>query len=517
MDICIIGAGYVGLVTAACLAEAGNRVACVEKDGARLEALARGHSPIREPGLDGILAQTRRDGRLRFAADLADGARGAEIVFIAVGTPPRADGRADLSGVLECAERLATVLDRETTVAVKSTVPVGTCERLQGILDASRQRRPGAGRVSVASNPEFLAEGRAVADFRRPDRIVIGSDDAVALARLRALYAPFDPGGTRVLCMDTRSAELAKYASNALLAARISLVNELARIAARVDADIEPVCRAAGADPRIGSRYLRAGAGFGGSCLPKDVLALIGMAEDHGEPAELLRSVHRVNAAQTQLLADAIAGHFAGRLAGRRIAVWGLAFKAGTDDLRDSPSVALVRRLLAAGAWVKAYDPAAGTAAASALPHARLEVAPDADAALDGAEALAVMTEWPEFAHADPARLAGRPGLGAVFDGRNLYEPEAVRRQGLAYYGIGRGRPPTLAAEAGAGNGKASEIDDTGAAGREAAGIEIAPTPTIAPATAHAGRLARHGACPAPGSDQAAGAGLRPHPAFRPS
>jgi len=478
MNVSIIGAGYVGLVTAACLAQAGHRVACVEKDAARLALLERRKAPIHEPGLDDLLEEGCRAGRLSFTADMARGVREAEIVFIAVGTPPAPDGRADLAGVLQCAGRLAACLDHEATVVLKSTVPVGTCERVQGLFDAAP--RPAGGRVSVASNPEFLAEGRAIADFRRPDRIVIGTTDAAAERRLRALYAPFDPTGERLMRMDVRSAEFAKYASNAMLAARVSMVNELARIAARLDADIEPVCRAMGADPRIGSRYLSAGAGFGGSCLPKDILALIGMAADHGEPAELLRSVHRVNESQATLIVRMISDHFGGRLENRVVAVWGLAFKAGTDDMRAAPSLVLIRALLGAGARVQAYDPVAARGGDVGLAHAGLTLAPDAWTAVAPADALAVMTEWPEFRQADPARLAAQARLRAVFDGRNLYDPQTLRGHGLAYYGIGRGRP--------------------------------LPAPRTGDGPA---RPIGHGDCLPGRPDPAAGMGLRTEPAFR--
>jgi len=439
MNLAVIGAGYVGLVTGACLADVGNRVHCVDRDTAKLHLLRGGHLPIYEPGLDVLVARNAAAGRLAFTGDLVAAVADADAVFIAVGTPSREDGAADLGQVLQAARDIARVATRDLLIVIKSTVPVGTCDRVREVTEAELARRGAPCELRVASNPEFLKEGRAVDDFQRPDRIVIGTSDDEACLLLRALYAPYNRNHDRLICMDIRSAEFTKYASNAMLAARISLMNELAFLAERVDADIESVRRGTGADPRIGYDFLYAGAGYGGSCLPKDVRALIRLAQEYGAPADILGSVQAVNLRQRVLLYEKLAGFFRGRLAGRTIAVWGLAFKPATDDIREAPAIDLIRRLLRAGAN-----------ALRALGHDGFSMADDAQAACRGADALVVMTEWREFKSPDFRGLARMLRSRAVFDARNLYDPGYVRSCGLRYEGVGRGQaaPRTAAAAA---------------------------------------------------------------------
>ncbi|MDX3907853.1 MAG: UDP-glucose/GDP-mannose dehydrogenase family protein [Pigmentiphaga sp.] len=438
MNLAVIGAGYVGLVTGACLADVGNKVHCVDSDPAKLRLLRGGHLPIYEPGLEALVARNTASGRLVFTADLASAVADADVVFIAVGTPPCEDGAADLGHVLQAALDIARTAARDTLVVVKSTVPVGTCDRVREVMEAELARRGVPHELRVASNPEFLKEGHAIDDFQRPDRIVIGTDDDEGCALLRALYAPYNRNRDRLICMDIRSAEFTKYASNAMLAARISLMNELADLAERVQADIEAVRRGTGADPRIGYHFLYAGAGYGGSCLPKDVRALIRLAEEYGAPTDILSSVQAVNLRQRTLLYQKLERFFRGRLAGRTVAVWGLAFKPETDDIREAPAIYLAGRLLRAGATVRAYDPAAGANALRALGGERFSIAEDAYAACQDADALVVMTEWREFKSPDFRGLARLLRGRAVFDARNLYDPRYVEACGLRYEGVGR-------------------------------------------------------------------------------
>ncbi|HET8747348.1 MAG TPA: UDP-glucose/GDP-mannose dehydrogenase family protein [Ramlibacter sp.] len=441
MKITVIGSGYVGLVTGACLADTGNHVLCIDYDAGKIERLKNGEIPIHEPGLDAVCARGLAAGRLRFSTDYAEAVAHAAVVFIAVGTPSDEDGSADLSHVLEAARELGRRMNRDTLVVVKSTVPVGTSDKVRAAAEEELRKRGVPHRVSVASNPEFLKEGVAVEDFMRPDRIVVGVDPADTTSRetLRELYAPFNRNHDRVLFMDVRSSEFTKYASNCMLAVRISFMNELANLADRVGVDIEQVRRGVGADPRIGPQFLYAGAGFGGSCFPKDLRALIHTSEESGEPAEMMRAAQNVNTRQRRLLADKVVQHFGGRLQGRTIALWGLAFKANTDDVREASSLAIIDVLLQAGAQVRAYDPEATANAERAL-HGRAGVSfvPSAPAALEGADALVVVTEWLEFRSPDFEVLARALKAKVLFDGRNLYDPAAVRKAGLAYYGIGR-------------------------------------------------------------------------------
>jgi UDPglucose 6-dehydrogenase len=437
MNIAVVGTGYVGLVTGACFAQAGQHVMCIDKDKKKIAALGQGRAPFHEPGLDELISAGLASGELRFQAGLNTGRclDCIDVIFLAIGTPTAADGRACLNDLLDCVGTLARELRRNTIVVVKSTVPVGTCERIQAILDTQCPQLPKP-RFVVASNPEFLAEGRAVADFQHPERIVIGCADEGARRVLRDLYQPFLTGA-RILNMDIRSAEFAKYACNAMLAARISMVNELACIAGRLDVDMRAVCGVLGSDSRIGPHYLQPGAGYGGSCLPKDLRALMSMARDYGEPADMLHSVETVNVGQARRLFDAIATCLAYEFEGRCVALWGLAFKAQTDDLREAPSLTLIHELLDAGARVRAHDPAAGPSAAALIPLPMFEVCRDAYAACEGADILVVMTDWEEFKEPDFALLAAKLKIGAVFDCRQLYETESLRRHGLLHWMVG--------------------------------------------------------------------------------
>ncbi len=445
MNLAVIGTGYVGLVTGACLADVGNRVTCVDRDPAKLATLQAGRIPIHEPGLDAVVARNVAAERLSFTDDLTAAVRHADLVFIAVGTPPREDGSADLAHVLAAARAIAQAVERDLVVVVKSTVPVGTCDKVRDTIRAELRARGLDVRVAVASNPEFLKEGNAVDDFQRPDRIVIGTDDDQALRLLRALYAPYNRNRDRLIDMDVRSSEFTKYASNAMLATRISFMNELAQLAEKLGADIEQVRHGTGADPRIGPHFIYAGAGYGGSCFPKDVQALTHMADEQGLEAPLLRSVQAVNTRQKRVLFDKVSGFLRDRLAGSTIALWGLAFKPNTDDVREAPALELVRALLAAGAKVRAYDPVAAENARKEIDSPDLEIVERAHDACVGADVLVVITEWREFKSPDFRWLASTLRQPAVFDGRNLYDPEFVESCGLRYFGIGR-RPANAAA-----------------------------------------------------------------------
>lgn len=441
MKISVIGSGYVGLVTGACLADTGNHVLCVDRDEGKIQRLRQGGIPIHEPGLDAVVARGLAAGRLKFTTSYDEAVAHAAVVFIAVGTPSDEDGSADLSHVLAAARELGRRMQRDTLVITKSTVPVGTSDKVRAAVQDELRQRGVAHRVTVASNPEFLKEGLAVEDFMRPDRIVVGiaADDTTSRETFREMYAPFNRNHDRILFMDVRSAEFTKYASNCMLAVRISFMNELANVADRLNVDIEQVRRGVGADPRIGPHFLYAGAGFGGSCFPKDLRALIHTADEVGESPELMRAAQNVNTRQRRLLADKIVRHFGGTLQGRTIALWGLAFKANTDDVREASSLAIIDVLLDAGAQVRAYDPAARETAAHALQgRAGVRFVDSAAQAVDGADALAVVTEWLEFRSPDFGELARRLKARVLFDGRNLYDPPAVRRAGLAYEGIGR-------------------------------------------------------------------------------
>jgi UDPglucose 6-dehydrogenase len=441
MKVTIFGTGYVGLVTGACLAEMGNHVICVDVDAAKIERLKRGEIPIYEPGLESIVRRNHASGQLDFTVDAAPAITHGEVIFIAVGTPPDEDGSADLKYVLEVARTIGQHLDRYAVVVNKSTVPVGTADRVREAVASELALRSAAVGYDVASNPEFLKEGAAVEDCLRPDRIIVGASSERAVAVLRKLYAPFNRNHERMVVMDERSAELTKYAANAMLATKISFMNEIANIAERVGADVELVRQGIGSDPRIGYHFIYPGAGYGGSCFPKDVQALERTARSHGYEAHLLSAVEAVNLQQKGKLFELISRHFDGRLAGRTIALWGLAFKPNTDDMREASSRHLMEALWKAGAKVRAFDPEAREEARRLYGERDdLLLCEHAYDALQGADVLVVVTEWKAFRSPDFARIRASLVDPAIFDGRNLYDPAAVEEAGLAYYGIGRGR-----------------------------------------------------------------------------
>ena len=438
MNVTVIGTGYVGLVTGACLADAGNTVFCLDVDKGKIARLNEGQIPIFEPGLEPVVKRNREAGRLRFSTDVAASVAHGELQLIAVGTPPGEDGSADLQHVLDAARAIGRHMQGYKVVVTKSTVPVGTADKVkQAIIQELKKRGTGSD-FTVVANPEFLKEGAAVEDFMRPDRIIIGSDDTRAVALLRQLYAPFQRNRERVIVMGVRSAELTKYAANSMLATRISFMNEVANLAEAIGADIEEVRRGIGSDPRIGYQFLYAGAGFGGSCFPKDVKALQRSAGEAGHPLKLLAAVEAVNEAQKHVLAGKIRRHF-GSLSGKTIALWGLAFKANTDDMREAPSLSLIDDLTREGASVQAYDPAAGHEARKLFEkNGNVKIVDSAIDALEAADALAIVTEWQEFRSPDFAAIREKLKTPAIFDGRNLYDPAAVRAQGLEYFPIGR-------------------------------------------------------------------------------
>ncbi|HYA47726.1 MAG TPA: UDP-glucose/GDP-mannose dehydrogenase family protein [Burkholderiales bacterium] len=438
MKIAIVGTGYVGLVTGACFAEVGNEVLCLDVDEKKVRTLEAGGIPIYEPGLAEVVKRNAAAGRLHFTTDVARAVQFGVVQCIAVGTPPDEDGSADLQHVLEAARNIGRHMSEYRVVVDKSTVPVGTADKVRAAIAEELAKRAVEVPFAVVSNPEFLKEGAAVEDFMRPDRVVVGSDDAQATQIMHTLYAPFQRSHERFLLMDVRSAELTKYAANAMLATRISFMNELANLAERLGADIEEVRKGIGSDPRIGYQFLYAGIGYGGSCFPKDVKALIRTAEEAGGTLPVLEAVEEVNTEQKRVLAKKILKRF-GKLSGRRIAVWGLAFKPNTDDMREAPSRVLVEELLSNGAAVSAYDPVAMPAAKGEFAGLKgLDYAGSPLAALENADALAVVTEWKEFRSPDFQEIRRRLKTPAVFDGRNLYDPQELKRHGLEYYPIGR-------------------------------------------------------------------------------
>lgn len=442
MHITIYGSGYVGLVTAACIAEAGNHTLCIDTDEDKVDRLRRGESTIYEPGLKGLLDRGLESGRLRFASDVSRGVEFGLFQFVAVGTPPLEDGSADLRHVLSVASSIGRYMRGHRVIVVKSTVPVGTSGQIRAAVANEIEARGVDLEFDVIANPEFLREGAAVDDFMKPDRIIIGADDARAAEALKALYDPFNRNRDRAIVMDPRSAELTKYAANAMLATRISFMNEMAGVAERLGADIESVRVGIGSDPRIGYGYIYPGCGFGGSCLPKDVRALVSSSAAAGHDMELMQAVQRVNQRQQRLLFDRISSYFDGRLEGKVIALWGLSFKPNTDDMREASSRALMEALWEAGCSVRAYDPVAMDAARRLYPdQPRLVLCPSAEDAVKGADALAVATEWREFRSPDFAVLKSSLTAPVVFDGRNVYEPEHMRRIGFEYFGFGRGAP----------------------------------------------------------------------------
>ncbi|HKX39418.1 MAG TPA: UDP-glucose/GDP-mannose dehydrogenase family protein [Burkholderiales bacterium] len=434
MNVTVIGTGYVGLVTGACLADAGNTVFCLDLDQEKIKALNEGRIPIFEPGLEPIVQRNRAAGRLKFSTDVAASVAHGELQLIAVGTPPGEDGSADLQYVLAAARAIGKHMKSYKVIATKSTVPVGTADMIREEVKKNTNHA-----FSVVSNPEFLKEGAAVEDFMRPDRIVVGADDERAVALLRQLYAPFQRNRERILVMGVRSAELTKYAANAMLATRISFMNDIANLAEALGADVEEVRHGIGSDPRIGSQFLYPGAGYGGSCFPKDVRALQRTASEAGRELRVVAAVESVNQAQKHVLAGKIKRRFGDRLNGRCFAVWGLAFKANTDDMREASSRTLIADLVGAGARVRGYDPAAGHEAKNLYRESPgIEIVDSALAALEGADALVIVTEWQEFRSPDFAGIKAKLKAPAIFDGRNLYDPAVLKELGFEYFPIGR-------------------------------------------------------------------------------
>ncbi|QIL20705.1 UDP-glucose/GDP-mannose dehydrogenase family protein [Thermomonas sp. HDW16] len=443
MRVCIFGTGYVGLVTGTCLAEVGHDVVCVDIDAAKVEGLNNGIIPIYEPGLTPMVKANHAAGRLCFTTDAAAGIAHGDIIFIAVGTPPDEDGSADLKYVLAVARTIGQFVQEPAVIVDKSTVPVGTADKVRAAIAEVLDRRGANIAFDVVSNPEFLKEGAAVEDCMRPDRIVIGADNPAAVEKLKRLYAPFNRNHDRIVSMDVRSAELTKYAANAMLATKISFMNEIANIAEQVGADVEMVRKGIGSDPRIGWHFIYPGAGYGGSCFPKDVQALAKTAQQYGVQPRLLDAVEAVNDAQKGHLFELMERHYgsAAGLRGKTIALWGLAFKPNTDDMREASSRRLLQQLWEAGAKVQAYDPEAMDETRRIFGERSNFTLCDSDSdALRGADALVVVTEWKQFRSPDFTRLKAALADGVVFDGRNLYEPADVEAAGLAYYGIGRGR-----------------------------------------------------------------------------
>lgn len=442
MRVTIFGSGYVGLVTGACFADAGNHVMCVDVDAGKIERLSRGEIPIHEPGLEEIVNRNREAGRLEFTTDAAKGVAHGLFQIIAVGTPPDEDGSADLRYVLAVARSIGTHMSRYCIVITKSTVPVGTADKVRSEIEATLLERGAHVEFDVVSNPEFLKEGAAVQDFMKPDRVVIGTDDDPRTMELmRALYEPFTRNHERFIVMDVRSAELTKYAANAMLATKISFMNELANIAERVGADIERVRVGIGSDPRIGYSFIYPGAGYGGSCFPKDVQALVRSARQVGHEPQILEAVESVNRRQKEVLVRKIQQHFGGELQGRTFAVWGLAFKPNTDDMREAPARTIMEMLWKAGATVQAYDPVAADEARRIYGGRKeLTLCKSSYEAVKGADALLIATEWQEFRSPDFDRLRELLVAPVIFDGRNLYDPSMLARFGFTYYGIGRGK-----------------------------------------------------------------------------
>jgi UDPglucose 6-dehydrogenase len=444
MRIAMIGTGYVGLVSGACFADFGHRVACVDKDAAKIEGLKAGVMPIWEPGLEALVRSNAERGRLEFTTDLARGVADAEAVFIAVGTPARrGDGHADLTFVFDAVRELAKFIKPGTVVVTKSTVPVGTGDRIEEIL-----REEGVEGVSVASNPEFLREGAAIADFKHPDRIVVGAEDGRAQEVLREIYRPLFLNRAPILITGRRTAELTKYAANAFLAVKISFINEIADLCEAVDADVQDVARGIGLDNRIGPKFLHAGPGYGGSCFPKDTLALLQTADAVGVAQRIVRTTVEVNDDRKQQMVERVAHALGGSVAGKRVGVLGLAFKPNTDDMREAPSIPLVNALVERGASVCAFDPVARHQAEQVLPD--IAFATDAYGAADGADVLVIVTEWDEFRALDLDRIAGLLRGKILVDLRNVYDPAEAIQAGLLYYGIGRARSENHGAPAAA-------------------------------------------------------------------
>jgi len=440
MKLAVVGAGYVGLVTGACLANVGHTITCVDSNENKIRRLQDGITDIYEPGLEALVKSGIQNKHLSFTTHLMEALTQADAVFIAVGTPSLEDGSTDLSHVLSVAESIGQILLRNVLVIVKSTVPVGTCERVKKTINAALNEQGKKFQVEVVSNPEFLKEGAAVGDFTRPDRIIVGCESDEASAILHEIYVPYNRRRDKILIMDIPSAELTKYATNAMLATKISFINEIANIAEKVGADIESVRKGIGSDPRIGYDFIYAGCGYGGSCFPKDVKSLASTAQKFGHQGSLLEMVDRINEQQKGLLFKRLLKHFNENLKGKKIAVWGLAFKPNTNDIREAPSRILIEALWQAGAQVKAYDPVAMLEMQRVYgERTELQLCTTKEQALQDADALAICTEWKEFMVPDYAVMKSLLKNAVIFDGRNLYEPDHMRRHGFVYYGIGRG------------------------------------------------------------------------------
>ncbi len=439
MKITVIGTGYVGLVSGTCLADVGNDVMCLDVDQRKIDSLIKGVIPIFEPGLDDMVRRNVEAGRLKFTTDVAAATAFGQIQFIAVGTPPDEDGSADLKYVTEAARAIGRHMNDAKIIVDKSTVPVGTADKVRNAVAEELKKRNANISFSVVSNPEFLKEGAALEDFMKPDRIVIGADDEQAIKAMRALYAPFQRNHERIMFMDVKSAELTKYAANAMLATRISFMNELALLAERLGADIEHVRRGIGSDPRIGYDFLYPGCGYGGSCFPKDVQALQRTGRDNGQELHILSAVERVNELQKEVLLNKVEMRFGSDLKGRHFALWGLAFKPNTDDMREAPSRVLIDGLWKRGATVSAYDPVAMEEAERIYGNdSRIRYAGTPNAALDGADALVIVTEWKVFRSPDFGNIKTLLKQPVIFDGRNLYDPAIVKGEGIEYFPIGR-------------------------------------------------------------------------------
>ena len=433
MNISVIGSGYVGLVVGACLAETGNDVICADVDAAKVEGLKKNELPIYEPGLDAYVERNQRDGRLSFTTDVAWAVGEADVVFIAVGTPPDEDGSADLRHVLDVAKTIGSAMRRELVIVTKSTVPVGTAQRVAEVVGKNCKHA-----FHMVSNPEFLKEGAAIDDFMKPDRVVLGVESDFARSVMAELYAPFVRTGRPIIFMDIPSAELTKYAANAMLATRISFMNEIANLCERVGANVDLVRRGIGSDERIGASFLFPGPGYGGSCFPKDVQALARTAAERGAELEVLEAVERVNSRQKHRVGEKLAAALGAKVKGARIAVWGLAFKANTDDMRESPALTVIEDLLSAGSTIIAHDPVAMHEGKRRLGD-RIEFAESSYEALRDADALAILTDWNEYRHPDFERMRSLLRRPLLVDGRNLYAPDKMKQLGFEYYSIGRG------------------------------------------------------------------------------
>ncbi|MCK9557229.1 MAG: UDP-glucose/GDP-mannose dehydrogenase family protein [Candidatus Cloacimonetes bacterium] len=439
MKLAVIGSGYVGLTSGACFADMGNNVICVDNNNRKIEMLKQGDIPIFEPGLDSMIKRNVTEGRISFSTDIKTAVEDSLILFIAVGTPPEEDGSADLSHVLASAGEIAEYMNEYKIIVDKSTVPVGTADRVKARIQEVLDRRGSKVPFDVVSNPEFLKEGAAIEDFMRPDRVVIGTDSEQAAQAMRTLYAPFNRTHDRVIVMSIRSAEMTKYAANAMLATKISFINEISRLCEAYRADVEEVRNGIGSDSRIGYKFIYPGVGYGGSCFPKDIKALIHMSSEVGYDSRILKAVEAVNQDQKLLLVQKLNAHFGQNLKGMTFAVWGLSFKPQTDDMREAPAIVIIRTLIAAGAKVRAYDPVAMTEAKHIFADLEgLTLCNDEYDALKGASAMLLITEWHQFRYPDYNRIKAELKEAVIFDGRNQYDPKALREMGFTYYGIGR-------------------------------------------------------------------------------